>query len=108
MMFLVEAALAAGARRHMMDKPAGRQTLSATGESGATIVEWKFESLSDGTTFVRVRNYGFAGDADQLVKSAADSGQGFTWVLAGMKAYLEHNVELNLVVDRFPKEVSNP
>jgi len=36
-MFLVEAALAAGARRHMMDKPAGRQTLYAIGESGSAI-----------------------------------------------------------------------
>jgi hypothetical protein len=28
---------------------------------------------------------------------------GFTWVLAGLKAYLEHNIMLNLIADRFPK-----
>jgi hypothetical protein len=30
---------------------------------------------------------------------------GFTWVLAGLKAYLEHNIMLNLIADRFPKEL---
>jgi len=28
---------------------------------------------------------------------------GFTIVLAGLKALLEHNIQLNLVADRFPK-----
>jgi len=27
--------------------------------------------------------------------------------LDGLKAYLEHNIRLNLVADKFPKEVSN-
>jgi hypothetical protein len=31
--------------------------------------------------------------------------QGFSLVLAGLKALLEHDVRLNLVADRFPKGV---
>ena len=34
--------------------------------------------------------------------SVADSTEGFTLVLAGLKALLEHNVRLNLVADRHP------
>jgi hypothetical protein len=30
------------------------------------------------------------------------STEGFAFVLAGLKALLEHNVTLNLVLDRFP------
>ena len=30
---------------------------------------------------------------------------GFTLVLAGLKAFLEHNVRLNLVADRYPKGI---
>jgi hypothetical protein len=43
------------------------------------------------------------GSGDELVKQAADSTQGFTLVLAGLKALLEHNIRLNLVADRYPK-----
>jgi hypothetical protein len=31
---------------------------------------------------------------------------GFTAVLDNMKAYLEHNIKLNLIADKYPKEVS--
>jgi hypothetical protein len=37
-----------------------------------------------------------------VVKKALDSTEGFAFVLAGAKALLEHNVELNLVPDRLP------
>jgi hypothetical protein len=39
------------------------------------------------------------------VKQATDSMQGFVLVLAGLQALLEHDVRLNLVVDRFPKGI---
>jgi hypothetical protein len=45
---------------------------------------------------------GFSGDGDELVKQALDSTGGFTLVLAGAKALLEHNINLNLIADRFP------
>ena len=72
------------------------------GEGAPTTVEWVFKSRPDGTTFVSIRNAGFSGDADQVVQQALDSTEGFTLVLAGLKALLEHNLKLNLVPDRFP------
>jgi hypothetical protein len=39
------------------------------------------------------------------VKYVADSTQGFTLMLAALKALLEHGVRLNLVGDRYPKGV---
>jgi hypothetical protein len=38
-----------------------------------------------------------------IVKQAIDSTEGFTLVLSGLKALLEHNIILNLVGDRFPE-----
>jgi hypothetical protein len=39
------------------------------------------------------------------VQQVTDSTGGFTLVLAGLKALLEHNIQLNLVGDRFPAGV---
>jgi uncharacterized protein YndB with AHSA1/START domain len=72
------------------------------GQRGPTTVEWIFTPRPAGTTFVSVTNKGFRGDEDQVVQEALDSTGGFTWVLAGAKAFLEHNIVLNLVQDRFP------
>ena len=44
-------------------------------------------------------------DGDELVKQVTDSTQGFSSVLAGLKALLEHDVRLNLVADRYPKGI---
>jgi uncharacterized protein YndB with AHSA1/START domain len=72
------------------------------GQGGQTTVEWIFTARPAGT-FVEVTNKGFHGDDDQKVQEALDSTGGFTWVLAGAKAWLEHGVQLNLVRDRFPE-----
>ncbi len=69
-------------------------------------VEWQFEGRSDGTSVVRIRNWGFRGTDDEVVRQALDSQGGFHLVLAGLKAWLEHGVALNLVGDHFPPEVS--
>jgi hypothetical protein len=45
----------------------------------------------------------FSGDGDEIVKNAMDSMGGFTIVLCGLKALLEHNIILNLVADRSPE-----
>lgn len=66
-------------------------------------IEWRFTPLPDGTTFVRIANSGFAGSEAEKIKAALDATEGFAFVLAGAKAWLEHGVELNLVRDRFPK-----
>ena len=52
---------------------------------------------------VKIRESGFTGD--DLVKQVADSTQGFSLVLAGLKALLEHGIHLNLVGDRYPKGI---
>ncbi len=76
------------------------------GYSGPTTVEWTFAPLNDGH-YVRERlpNPASPAPAIELVKYVADSTQGFTLVLAGLKALLEHGVKLNLVGDRYPKGV---
>jgi uncharacterized protein YndB with AHSA1/START domain len=68
-----------------------------------TTVEWIFTAMEDNATFVSIRNFGFAGDPDSRVKQAIDSTEGFSFVLAGAKAWLEHGVILGLVADRHPK-----
>ena len=65
-------------------------------------IEWVFTARPDNTTFVSITNSGFGGTAEEAVKKALDSTEGFTFVLAGLKAWLEHGIELNLVRDRFP------
>lgn len=72
---------------------------------GQTAVEWEFEPVAAGT-FVNVSERGFTGTGDELVQQVTDSTGGFSLVLAGLKALLEHDVKLNLVVDRFPKGIA--
>ena len=69
-------------------------------------IEWVFTPRPDNTTFVSITNSGFGGTREEAVKKALDSTEGFTFVLAGLKAWLEHGIELNLVRDRFPDGVS--
>ena len=60
------------------------------------------------TTFVTITETGFTGDGDNLVQQVTASTQGFSLVLAGLKALLEHSVRLNLVADRYPKGLEAP
>jgi uncharacterized protein YndB with AHSA1/START domain len=85
--------------------PNKRVLIEWPGYSGRTTVEWKFQSIPDGTTFVRVEESGWSGDADKLLRYVADSTQGFTLQLAGLKAWLEHGIQLNLTLDRYPKGI---
>lgn len=70
-----------------------------------TTVAWTFTSLANKTTFVSIVNSSFKGDCEQIIKQVRDSTEGFTLVLAALKALLEHGIQLNLVGDRFPKEM---
>jgi len=69
----------------------------------ATAVEWIFTPYGNDATYVRITNSGFKGDGDKVVRDALDSTGGFTTVLDGAKACLEHNINLNLITDKFPK-----
>ena len=66
-----------------------------------TPIEWIFTAQPDDTTFVSVTNTGFAGSEAEAAQRALDATEGFAFVLAGAKAFLEHSVQLNLVRDRF-------
>lgn len=68
----------------------------------ATTVDYEFIPLTNDTTYVVIRNYGFKETADDLIQAIKDNTGGFTTVLDGMKAYLEHNIKLNLIADKFP------
>jgi uncharacterized protein YndB with AHSA1/START domain len=68
-----------------------------------TTVEWVFDAYESDKTYVTVTNSGFRGDGDKVVSDALDSRGGFTWVLAGLKALLEHNINLNVIADAYPK-----
>jgi len=89
-------------------QPNRRILIEWDGYSGRTTVEWKFAPQEGGTTFVSITESGWTGDGDELVEYACNSTQGFTWTLAGLKAFLEHNVRLNVVADRFPKGPEEP
>lgn len=40
-------------------------------------------------------------------KQVTNSTQGFSLMLAGLKAYLEHRIQLNLVDDRYPQGIDH-
>ena len=67
-----------------------------------SLVEWSFEPRGEDRTFVRVKNWAFKGNADTVVQQAIGSTGGFAFVLAAAKAFLEHGVELNIVLDHDP------
>jgi len=54
----------------------------------ATTVDYEFTALTDDTTYVVIKNYGFNLTGDEL------------------KAFLEHNINLNLIADKFPEKVT--
>jgi uncharacterized protein YndB with AHSA1/START domain len=88
-------------------EPNKRIVVEWPGYHSPTTAEWIFAPQEDGTTFVSITEAGFTGDGDELVKQVTDSTQGFSLVLAGLKALLEHNVRLNLVADRYPKGIED-
>ncbi len=67
-----------------------------------TPVEWQFSDRGDEGTLVRIASWGFSGGEEEAVAKALDSMGGFTNVLAGLKAWLEHGLQLNLVGDHYP------
>jgi uncharacterized protein YndB with AHSA1/START domain len=71
-------------------------------------VEWVFTPHEEEATLVSISNSGFRGSDDEVVAQAIDSMGGFTMVLAGLKALLEHGIELNLVADHFPNAFVDP
>ena len=71
-----------------------------------TQVVFDFKALNSNATYVSVVNSGFHQTGDELIATLKDSTGGFTMVLAGLKAYLEHGINLNLIGDKCPKELN--
>ena len=87
-------------------EPNKRISIEWPGYSSPTTVDWTFAPQKDGTTFVSITEAGFTGTGDERVKQVADSTQGFSLVRAGVKARLEHGIQLNLVPDRYPEGIA--
>jgi uncharacterized protein YndB with AHSA1/START domain len=71
-----------------------------------TTVVFEFKSLTDDTTYVTIKEFGYDKTGNELLDTVKDATGGFTTVLDGLKAFLEHGINLNLIADKFPKELS--
>lgn len=87
-------------------EPNKRILIEWNGPEDPNLVEWTFEAKGEERTFVTIRNWGFKGNADEVVAKALDSTGGFHLVLAGAKFFLEDGIEPNLVVDRAPEAIA--
>ncbi len=67
-------------------------------------VEFTFLPLNDQSTYVVVKEWGYHETGPELIEAIKNSTGGFTTLLDGMKAYLEHGIQLHLVEDKFSKE----
>jgi uncharacterized protein YndB with AHSA1/START domain len=81
-------------------EPATRIAVEWPGDAGPTTIEWRFTAQSASSTYVAISCTG--GD---VAAQATDLVEGFALVLAGLKALLEHGIQLNLVGDRFPSGI---
>ena len=68
-----------------------------------TTVEFRFVPYRDDATDVRVTETGHTGDGNEVAARAADSTGGFTFMVCALKALLEHDVVLTVVLDAHPQ-----
>lgn len=67
-----------------------------------TTVEFEFSPITPDATYVVIKNFGFNLEGEELIQAIKDNTGGFTTLLDGLKAYLEHHIRLNLVADKYP------
>lgn len=88
------------------------QLITIEWDDPSTTVDFEFSEMTQATTFVVIKNYGFHQTGEALIEAIKNNTGGFTTVLDGLKAYLEHGIRLNLVGDKFPqidqKEIPKP
>ncbi|MES2827932.1 MAG: SRPBCC domain-containing protein [Bacteroidota bacterium] len=65
-------------------------------------VDFTFEEFATDQTLVKIKCYDFEHPEADLLPTMLDYISGFTTVLDGLKAYLEHGINLNLIADKFP------
>ena len=81
------------------------ERISITWGDPTTAVDFLFRAIGD-HTYVEINNYGFTQTGNELAQTINDQTGGFTTVLDGLKAYMEHGINLNLIADKFPKNVA--
>lgn len=64
--------------------------------------DFKFTENSKGT-YVEISYYDFNENRNDIIQHIADNVGGFTTVLDGAKAYLEKEIQLDLISDKFSK-----
>lgn len=74
----------------------------------AVNVDYEFTSMGPDKTYVVIKNYGHPLKGEELIAAIKDNTGGFTTVLDGLKAWLEHGIQLNLVLDKFPNQLNSP
>ncbi len=80
------------------------QLISTEWGAPLTTVDYEFNALTEDTTYVVIKNYGFDLSGSELITAVMNNTGGFTTVLDGLKAYLEYGIELTLVGDKFIKK----
>lgn len=68
----------------------------------ATTVNITFTALGSKGTYVKVEEKGWDPGAKGLINTIVGQTEGWTYVLAGLKAFLEHGISLTLVTDQNP------
>ena len=71
--------------------------------SPATNVDYEFKEMGKGTLVI-IKSYGYSQTGNELLAVINDNTGGFTTVLDGCKAYLEHGINLRLIEDKFPSK----
>lgn len=83
------------------------EKISVLWDKPETTIDFFFTALDENRTYVTIKNYGFQQTGEELMKAINNNTGGFTTVLDGLKAYLEHGINLNLIADKFPKGLSS-
>ena len=65
-------------------------------------LEIEFKTYGDHATLVIIRNYNEKIMAGKIINEIIENTSDLTSVLDGLKAYLEHNIKLNLIADKVP------
>ena len=76
------------------------------GEDGsAQTVTIELRPWGSDRTYVEITETGFDGGHEEVLAWVADSTGGFTQMLASLKAFLEHDLVLTLVLDHHPHDL---
>jgi uncharacterized protein YndB with AHSA1/START domain len=73
-----------------------------------TTVEFQLIPHENNSTYLRITETGFTGDADTQVSRAIESTAGFTFLLSSLKAALEHDITLRVTADAHPPGLQLP